>query len=112
PISPQVSVAILVTNAPHVEHRSVTIPSGLNVNDLEKLVHILNVKLYNVPIIHLEKMLETEIYNLMRKHINQYDHMYTYLKSVMRYEQPVKVCIGGQTNLLTQQEFRDIEKIY
>ncbi|HLQ83432.1 MAG TPA: heat-inducible transcriptional repressor HrcA [Pseudogracilibacillus sp.] len=111
-ISPQLAVAILVTNTGHVEHRSVTIPSGLNVNDLEKLVNILNEKLYNVPIIHLEKMLETEIYNLMKKHINQYDQMYTYLKSVMRYEQPVKVFIGGQTNLLTQPEFRDIEKVY
>src|SRR5699024_10586395 len=94
------------------EHRSVTIPTGLNVNDMERLVNILNEKLYNVPIIHLEQILQTEIYDIMKKHINQYDQMYTYLKSVMRYEQPVKIYIGGQTNLLTQPEFKDVEKIY
>lgn len=111
-ISPQLAVAILVTDTGHVEHRSVTIPTGLNVNDMERLVNILNEKLYNVPIIHLEQILQTEIYDIMKKHINQYDQMYTYLKSVMRYEQPVKIYIGGQTNLLTQPEFKDVEKIY
>ncbi len=111
-ISPQLAVAILVTDTGHVEHRSVTIPIGLNINDLERLVNILNEKLYNVPIIHLEKILQTEIYEIMKKHIKQYDQMYAYLQSVMRYEQPVKIYIGGQTNLLTQPEFKDIERVY
>lgn len=111
-ISPQLAVAILVTDTGHVEHRSVTIPIGLNINDFERLVNILNEKLYNVPIIHLEKILQTEIYEIMKKHIKQYDQMYAYLQSVMRYEQPVKIYIGGQTNLLTQPEFKDIERVY
>ncbi len=111
-ISPQLAVAILITDTGHVEHRSITIPNGLNVNDLEKLVNILNEKLYNVPIIHLENILQTEIYEIMKQHINQYDQMFGYLKSVMRYEQSVKIFIGGQTNLLTQPEFSDVEKVY
>lgn len=111
-ISEQSAVALLVTDTGHVEHRSITIPSGLNVNDLERLVNLLNEKLYNVPIMQLEHKLQTEIYALMKQHINHYDQMYNYLTSVLRYEQPVKIYIGGQTNLLTQPEFKDVEKIY
>lgn len=111
-ISPHLAVAILITDTGHVEHRSINVPNELNMNDLEKLVNILNKKLYNIPIIHLEKILQTEIYGIMKQHLDQYDQLFNYLKSVLRYEQSVKIYIGGQTNLLTLPEFNDVNKIY
>src|SRR5699024_2388587 len=111
-ISPHLAVAILITDTGHVEHRSINVPNEHNMNDLEKLVNILNEKLYNVPIIHLERILQTEIYEIMKQHLDQYDQLFSYLTSLLRYKQSVNIYIGRQTDLLTLPEFNDVNKIY
>lgn len=112
PVSANMAVAILITDAGHVEHKSFPVPTVINVRDLEKVVNILNERLVGVPISQLTQKLETEVYRLMKKHIKNYEIMYEYLKSVVTYDEPVKLYVSGQTNLLTQPEFNDVEKIY
>src|SRR5699024_5061075 len=111
-ISPHLAVAILITDTGHVEHRSINVPNELNMIDLEKLVNILNEKLYNVPIIHLERILQTEIYAIMKQHLDQYDQLFSYLNSVLRLEQSVKIDVGVQINLLKLSECNDVNKNY
>lgn len=106
------AVAILITDTGHVEHKSLTIPPSLRPSELEKIVNILNEKLVGVPITSLEQKLESEIYHLLKQHISEHELMFRYLKTVMKYDQPNKLYIGGQTNLLTQPEFSDIEKVH
>src|SRR5699024_6737880 len=67
-LSNHTAVAILVTNTGHVEHKSFSIPQGIDVTDFEKMVNILNDRLSGVPIIELPYALETEVYELMKKH--------------------------------------------
>lgn len=112
PISKQMAVAILVTDSGHVEHKSFPVPHLVDVRELEKIVNILNDRLTGVPISKLTYALETEVYNLMKKHIKDYEIMYKYLKSVITYDEPIKLYMSGQSNLLTQPEFSDIEKVY
>ena len=111
-LTPQTAVAILVTNTGHVEHKSFSIPYGIEVSDLEKMVNILNDRLIDVPIMQLPYTLQTEVYDLMKKHIKEYELMYEYIKSVLTYDEPAKLYVGGQANILTQPEFKDIDKIY
>lgn len=111
-LTPQTAVAILVTNTGHVEHSSFTIPDGMDITDLEKTVNILNDRLSNVPIVQLASVLKSEVYMLMKKHINNYEMMYEYCKAVLRYDQPVKLYVGGKSKLLTQPEFNDIETVH
>lgn len=111
-LSPQTAVAILVTDTGHVEHRSFSIPEGMDSTDLEKTVNILNDRLYGVPIIQLPAVLQTEVYTLMKRHIKNFEMMYEYCKAVLRYDQPVKLYIGGKSKLLTHPEFSDIEKVH
>src|SRR5699024_5624930 len=68
-LTPQTAVAILVTDTGHVEHSSFSIPHGMDISDLEKTVNILNDRLSGVPIVQLSYVLETEIYDLMKRHI-------------------------------------------
>src|SRR5690625_4592927 len=112
PLTSQTAVAILVTNTGHVEHKSFTIPVEMNVNELEKIVNILNDRLVGIPIVNLTHALETEVYEIMRKHIKNYELMFEYIKSVICYEDSVKLYVGGQANLLTFPEFKDVAKIY
>src|SRR5690625_3780811 len=111
-LTPQTAVAILVTSTGHVEHKYFSIPPGIEITDIEKMVNILNDRLIDVPIVQLPYTLQTEVYELMKKHVKEYELMYEYIQSVIRYDEPPKLYVGGQSNILTQPEFKDVDKIY
>lgn len=111
-LNPQTAVAILITDTGHVEHKNFTISPNVLMSDLEKMVNILNDRLVGIPIVRLPTALRTEVYDLMKKHIHNYEIMYDYIKSVIKYEEPNKLFVSGETNILTQPEFKDVDKIY
>jgi heat-inducible transcriptional repressor len=110
-LSDHTAVAILVTNTGHVEHRSFSIPMEMNPSDLEKMVNILNEKLKGVSIVRLSEVFQTEITSLMKKYIHDFDKSYDYLREIFFNEHPVKLYIGGKSNILMQPEFNDVDKI-
>ncbi|ALX48131.1 heat-inducible transcriptional repressor HrcA [Lentibacillus amyloliquefaciens] len=110
-LTPHTAVAILVTNTGHVEHRSFSVPDEINASDLEKMVNILNDRLYGVPIFKLHEKLNTEIVSLLDKYVTDSETSYDYLKGAFFSENPVKLYFGGKTNLLMQPEFNDIDKV-
>lgn len=110
-LSPQTAVAILITNTGHVEHRTFLIPEQINAQDLEKMVNILNEKLQGVPMFRLPELLETEIYKLMNKYLDEAGKAYKYLEAAFLKEWPVNLYIGGKSNMLLQPEFSDVEKL-
>ncbi|GIO27596.1 heat-inducible transcriptional repressor HrcA [Ornithinibacillus bavariensis] len=110
PLSENTAVAILITDSGHVEHHSFSIPNEISASDLEKMVNILNERLKGVSLAKLPELLNTEVVSLMKKYVQDFEKSYHYLKSAFS-EQPVKLYIGGRTNLLTQPEFNDINKI-
>lgn len=111
PISSQLAVAILVTNTGHVEHRSISLPKGMNTADLEKLVNIINEKLKGVPIVKMQKTFYDEVDGLLKQYLDDYEQSYKYLKAIFRTDYPVKLYIGGKSNILSQPEFNDIDKV-
>ncbi|GGB28974.1 heat-inducible transcriptional repressor HrcA [Virgibacillus dakarensis] len=110
-LTPQTAVAILITNTGHVEHRSFSIPKEIDPADLEKMVNILNDRLYGVPIVRLSEKLNSEVMELLKVYVNDFEKSYDYVKAAFFNEHPVKLYIGGKTNMLLQPEFKDIEKV-
>src|SRR5699024_8252747 len=106
PVTSNTAVAILVTSTGHVEHKSFPIPREIKGSDLEKIVNILNDRLVGVTIMSLTYALESEVYELMKRHIKDYEHMFEYIKSIVNYDESVKLYVDGQANLLTQPEFK------
>jgi len=111
PLSQHTAVAILITDTGHVEHRSFSIPGEINPSDLEKMVNILNDRLTGVPLYRLQGILNNEITNLMKIYLDDFAKSYEYLNSAFFSEEPVKIYVGGKSNMLMQPEFKDIEKI-
>ncbi|WP_156291116.1 heat-inducible transcriptional repressor HrcA [Oceanobacillus salinisoli] len=111
PLSVHTAVAILVTDTGHVEHRSFTLPDEINSSDLEKMANILNDRLQGVPIIWLEEVFQREIVGLLKRYIRDFDQSYQYLQAIFSHEHPVKLYIGGKSNILMQPEFNDVDKI-
>ncbi|MCD8511966.1 MAG: heat-inducible transcriptional repressor HrcA [Bacillus sp. (in: Bacteria)] len=111
PISDESAVAIIVTDTGHVENQTVTIPKGLNVNELEKVVNIINAKLKGVPLFHLRNKLSTEIGKVLEKYIDQYDSVMMLLNKTFVSQQHGKVFFSGKTNILAQPEFNNVERV-
>ncbi|WP_042223410.1 heat-inducible transcriptional repressor HrcA [Oceanobacillus manasiensis] len=110
-LSAHTAVAILVTNTGHVEHRSFSIPVEIKSSDLERMVNILNERLHDVPILKLQEIFNTEIAAMMKMYVEDFDRSYNYLKAAFLSDHPVKLYIGGKSNILRQPEFNDVDKI-
>lgn len=111
-LSMNTAVAILVTNTGHVEHRSFTVPADIKPSDLEKLINVLNERLQGLPIVQLNQRLDRELNELLQKYINDVDLAFQYLKGTLFDQQPVKLYIGGISNIMLQPEFNDVNKIH
>ncbi|WP_026689186.1 heat-inducible transcriptional repressor HrcA [Alteribacter aurantiacus] len=111
PISKDSAVAIIVTDTGHVENQTVTVPGGFDVREIEKIVNILNDKLQGVPLIHLRHKLSTEIRKVLSKYVDQYDQTMEMLNQMFRQSHNEKVFYAGKTNILTQPEFNDVNRV-
>ncbi|MEW9675817.1 heat-inducible transcriptional repressor HrcA [Lentibacillus sp. L22] len=111
PLAPQTAVAILITNNGHVDHHTFSIPKVLDPADLEKMVNILNDRLSGVPIIELPEKLNTEVMELMKLYVSDFEKSYDYIKAAFSNEHQAKLYIGGMANMLMQPEFKDVEKV-
>ncbi|WP_096188341.1 heat-inducible transcriptional repressor HrcA [Evansella halocellulosilytica] len=111
PIGADTAVAIIVTDTGHVENQTVSLPIDLDVTELEKVVNILNEKLRGTPIIHLRQKLTSEVRNVLQQYIHQFDEMMSMLNETFASHQNEKVFYGGKTNILTQPEFHDVDRV-
>ena len=111
PLGKGSATLILVTDTGHVENQIIAIPESIEVGDLERTVNILNERLMGVPLYLLRQKLMTEVSNVLKAHVKNYKHVLDILAASLESEKVEKVFYSGKTNLLTQPEFRDIDKV-
>ncbi|PKR79043.1 heat-inducible transcriptional repressor HrcA [Halalkalibacillus sediminis] len=109
PLNAHSAIAILVTNTGHVEHRLFAIPSDISHSDLEKTVNILNDKLYGVPIVYLDRMIESEVTDLLQRYTSDFQQSYDLIQKALFTSQPNNLYVGGKSNILMQPEFNDMD---
>jgi len=111
PLNPTSAVAIIVTNTGHVENRTITIPPDLNMDDMQKIVNILNTKLVGVPLVRLKAKLYSEVGQELERHVDHYEGLLNVLDSALQNDDEQRVFMSGTTNMLTQPEFKDVDKV-
>ncbi|TCT27034.1 heat-inducible transcription repressor HrcA [Melghiribacillus thermohalophilus] len=111
PLSSHSAVAILVTNTGHVQHRSFSIPVDIDPADLETTVNLLNERLHGVSLLELNEKMQTEVLDLLKKHTRNYKNAYEYIKAALLDDQHAQLYVSGKTNIMSQPEFKDIDKI-
>ncbi|WP_153123361.1 heat-inducible transcriptional repressor HrcA [Peribacillus tepidiphilus] len=111
PISHETAVAIIVTDTGHVENKMISLPSDFNINEMEKMVNILNAKLIGVPLVDLKDKIYKEVALLLRQQISNYDSMMHAVAQSLDVAPNEKLFFGGKTNMLSQPEFHDINKV-
>ncbi len=111
PLNKETAIAIIVTDTGHVEDRMFHFPASVSPSDVEKLVNILNERLSGVPLTNLNSKIYKEIAVLLRQHISSYDLVLHAISNILNMPAHEKVFFGGKTNILSQPEFNDVEKI-
>ncbi|MDC2863351.1 MULTISPECIES: heat-inducible transcriptional repressor HrcA [unclassified Bacillus (in: firmicutes)] len=111
PLGHQTAVAIIVTDTGHVQSKTITVPESVDLQDLEKMVNILNDKLSGVPISELHNKIFKEIVMVLRQYVHNYDSVMKMLDGTFQFPLSEKVYFGGKTNMLAQPEFHDIQKV-
>ncbi|PLR78103.1 heat-inducible transcriptional repressor HrcA [Bacillus sp. V3-13] len=111
PLNQEAAIAVIVTDTGHVENRMFQLPESIDGGDLEKMVNILNDRLVGVPLVRLNEKIHKEVAALLRQHIQNYDFMLQSFAETLKLPTNEKLFVGGKTNMLSQPEFHDIEKI-
>lgn len=111
PLTKDTGVAIIVTNTGHVEKQPITIPEGMKLSEIEMMVNILNERLKGVSMLELRGKIYSEVGNVLKMHIANYHDLMQMLEKSFKQEKNEKVFVGGKTNIFSQPEFRDVEKV-
>ncbi len=113
PISETEIIAIIVTDKGHVENKAIMIEKRLSVEEIKKMVDLINNLVVGTLIDEVSEKLEYEIKPIIGNYIKQHEAIYSifydafseFTQKSNNYNMSVK------TNMLSQPEFDDSEKM-
>ncbi|MFB5762748.1 heat-inducible transcriptional repressor HrcA [Paenibacillus medicaginis] len=111
PLNEHTAVAIIVTNTGHVENKTVELPPGISVSDMENVINMLNRKLVGAPIYQLKMRMHTILGQEMQRHLSQFEDVIKVLDMAFEGESDQRLYLSGTTNMLIQPEFKDVDKV-
>lgn len=110
PISETSSVVIFATSSGHVEHKTISIPYGTDIEELHDCIKIINKRIVGTQLTEINSVLEG-IQLVLSEHIKDYEMFYNaFANTFLKFAQE-RVSYYGRNNLLSQKDFADIEKI-
>lgn len=111
PLSERTAVVILVTNTGQVENKTVEVPADILMDELARLINLLNEKLSGVPLYRFRTKLFHEISEVLNHNMSKYEKAMSFIESLLAEPQGQQVVVGGATNILRQPEFQDVQKV-
>lgn len=110
PINERSAVAIFITNHGHTENKTFQFEETISLKDLSTCCNLLNEKLVGVPLFDVvEKMKEIE--PLLASSVTRHEILFeAFVSAFVRFASD-QVYYSGQSNMLYQPEFADIEKL-
>lgn len=111
PLNEHSAVAIIVTNTGHVENRTISLPAGISMEQLQQVSNILNAKLAGVPLIQLKSKLYSEVSQELERYVGHFEGLVQALDDTLKNGDEHRVYLGGTTNMLIQPEFKDVDKV-
>lgn len=105
-------VAIVVTDKGHTDNKKITL-SRIDINDIKKMVDLINELLVGTPIDEVSSKLEFEIKPVIGKYVKQHEMIYNaFYNAFSDFAKSSSSCyFAGKTNILKQPEFNDSDKI-
>ncbi|SFL32142.1 heat-inducible transcriptional repressor HrcA [Pelosinus propionicus] len=105
------TILVVVTDTGFVENKVIDIPTGLSFNDLQRIAEHINKRLSGLSFENIELSILREIQNEMLIDVNLFETALGILKQALVVEKNERLYLGGTTQLLSQPEFKNIEKV-
>lgn len=110
PLSERSAVAVFITDHGHTENKTFHFDADVSVEDIKTCCNLLNEKLTGTPINEVVERMQ-QIEPLMASHVARHEILFeAFVNAFMRFASDHVYC-SGQSNMLYQPEFADIEKL-
>ena len=111
PINDENVIAIVVTDKGHVENKSINI-KGSNLNEVKKIVELINKMIVGTPIDEVSAKLEFEIKPIISNYILHYETIYNaFYNAFNNFKDDNDVYVRGKEKILELPEFNEVDKI-
>lgn len=106
------AIILMITDLGHVESKKILIPDGLSVKEIERVIAVLDEILHNCLVCDIETKLKEEITNEdVRDFILYREDLVNAFASAFADMAKDKYHVQGQSKMLLQPEFQDVEKL-
>lgn len=110
PLSDTSAVAVFITDHGHTENKTFHFDTVVSVDDIKTCCNLLNDKLSGTPISDVVAKMK-EMQPLLASHVARHEVLFeAFVNAFMRFASDHVYC-SGQSNMLYQPEFADIEKL-
>jgi len=106
------AVIILVTDDGHVQSKKIFIPDGVNLLDIQKVIVTLNEVLHKSLVSEIDERLQEALNNKeIENMVEYYGELIGVFARAVASMVDDKYFVTGQSNIINQPEFQDIDKI-
>lgn len=110
PLNSSTAIVIFITDSGYVEHKTINIPSGSKIEELEDCISIINKRIQGILLSDMDTVLES-IQVVLSEHIKNYEIVYNAFAHTFLKFATDRISYFGKSNLLSQQDFMEIEKM-
>lgn len=113
PISENEVVAMIITDKGHVSNKTIQIENLISVEEIKKMVDLINSLLIGTLLDQIGEKLEIEIKPIIKKYVKQHEMIYNVFFNAFNEftEKNNNYYFAGKTNILKQPEFDNSEKL-
>lgn len=112
PLSATQALILVITNFGHVESKQIPLHEDMEIEELVKVIDLLNEMLRDTPISQVSEKLHYEIQHHQIKELLKYRETIvdSFIEAFQKFAQ-TRYYLTGQSNMLYQPEFNDIQKL-
>lgn len=112
PLHEATCIILIVTNMGHVESKQITLPDNTTVDDMKRVIEIMNDVLYDCPISQVSEKIHYEINTERIKELMIYNQTIidTFLEAFTKFTKS-KYYLSGKNKMLYQPEFSDVNRV-
>lgn len=112
PLTEKNAVLVLITDRGHVESKNLLIQDGINIKEVEKVIHLMNETLVNCLVSEIPEKLNYEIKPYFKQFMAYYEKLIDSIIEAFSVLAHDRYYLSGRNNIFYQPEFQDINKIH
>lgn len=110
PLNSSTAIVIFITDSGYVEHKTINIPSGSKIEEIQDCIQIINKRISGTRLDNVTSVLES-VQLVLSEHIKNYEVVYNAFANTFIKFASERISYYGKNNLLSQQDLQDIKKI-